>query len=96
MKTCSDINEYLLHTAAIVYLIDGTKYDANAIAEYALPTFPIPRNLYDLFVNPTFVAHPCPLLLAVNKSDLPACADNQVVFEKLENELLLFAFIFHS
>ena len=59
LNTTTDINEYLLHTAAIVYLIDGTKYDANAIAE----------NLYDLFVNPTFVAHPCPLLLAVNKSD---------------------------
>lgn len=44
-------------------------------------------------MSPAFVAHPCPLLLAVNKSDLPACADNQVVFEKLENELLLFAFI---
>ena len=72
-----------------MYLIDGTQYDANAIAEYFSFPFLRHRNLYDLFVNPTFVAHPCPLLLAVNKSDLPSCADNQVVFEKLENELLV-------
>ena len=88
MTIRSDINEYLLHTAAIVYLIDGTKYDANAIAEYALSTLPISRNLYDLFVNPTFVAHPCPLLLAVNKSDLCGCADNQTVYDAVENQLL--------
>ena len=45
------------------------------------------RELYDLFVNPSFVTHPCPLLLAINKSDLPNCEDNQSVFEKIENEL---------
>ena len=45
------------------------------------------RSLYDLFVNPAFVAHPCPLLLAINKTDLAGCEDNQVVFKKIEKEL---------
>ena len=45
------------------------------------------RELYDLFVNPSFVSHPCPLLLAVNKSDLFGCADNQTVYEDIEKEL---------
>ena len=47
----------------------------------------IPRELYALFVNPAFIAHPCPLLLAVNKSDLFGCADNQTVYEDIEKEL---------
>lgn len=45
------------------------------------------RSLYDLFVNPAFVAHPCPILLAVNKADLSKCDDNQVVFNAIEKEL---------
>ena len=45
------------------------------------------RELYDLFVNPSFVTHPCPLLLAINKSDLFGCADNQTVYEDIEKEL---------
>lgn len=45
------------------------------------------RFLYDIFVNPSFVSHPCPLLLAVNKSDLNGCEDNQAVFDRIENEL---------
>lgn len=45
------------------------------------------RFLYDIFVHPAFVAHPCPLLLAVNKSDLPKCEDNQAVFSQIEQEL---------
>ena len=45
------------------------------------------RFLYDIFVHPAFVAHPCPLLLAVNKTDLPKCDDNKFVFEKIEEEL---------
>lgn len=28
-----DINEFLSHTAAIVYMVDGTSYDVKAIAE---------------------------------------------------------------
>ena len=93
---CRQIVKYIPQAAGIVYLIDGTEYNVSSIAEYWWFPILFSRNLYDLFVSPAFVAHPCPLLLAVNKSDLPACADNQVVFEKLENELLLFAFIFHS
>ena len=83
--------KYIPQAAGIVYLIDGTEYNVSSIAEYLPVPLPTPRNLYDLFVNPAFVAHPCPLLLAVNKSDLPPCADNQVVFEKLENELFVSA-----
>lgn len=71
-----------------MYLIDGTQYDANAIAEFVPSLSLRHRNLYDLFVNPTFVAHPCPLLLAVNKSDLCGCADNQTVYDAIENQLL--------
>ena len=83
--------KYIPQAAGIVYLIDGTEYNVSSIAESLSIPFLTDRNLYDLFVSPAFVAHPCPLLLAVNKSDLPSCADNQVVFEKLENELLVFA-----
>ena len=71
-----------------MYLIDGTQYDANAIAEFPSFLLLTNRNLYDLFVNPTFVAHPCPLLLAVNKSDLCGCADNQTVYDAVESQLL--------
>ncbi|KNB41279.1 hypothetical protein JH06_5669 [Blastocystis sp. subtype 4] len=73
----SRVNDHIPHAAGIVYMVDGTSYDVKAIAE----------ELYDLFVNPAFVTHPCPLLLAINKSDLPNCEDNQSVFEKIENEL---------
>ena len=51
-----------------------------------------PRFLYDIFVNPAFVSHPCPLLLAVNKSDLSGCEDNQSVFDRIESELYRFGF----
>ncbi|KNB41257.1 hypothetical protein JH06_5673 [Blastocystis sp. subtype 4] len=77
LGSSQDINEFLSHTAAIVYMVDGTSYDVKAIAE----------ELYDLFVNPSFVTHPCPLLLAINKSDLFGCADNQTVYEDIEKEL---------
>ena len=43
--------------------------------------------MYDIFVHPGFVAHPCPLLIAVNKTDLPKCTDNQLLFKEIENEL---------
>lgn len=45
------------------------------------------RYLYDIFVNSSFVLHPCPMLIAVNKSDLPGCKENDVVFSEIEDEL---------
>ena len=47
------------------------------------------RYLYDIFVNSSFVLHPCPMLIAVNKSDLPGCKENDVVFSKIEDELFV-------
>ena len=32
----SEINEFLSHTAAIVYMVDGTSYDVKAVAELIL------------------------------------------------------------
>ena len=51
----------------------------------------VSRFLYDIFVDPRFVSHPCPLLIAVNKSDLPGCADNQTVVGQIESELWVFS-----
>ncbi len=47
------------------------------------------RYLYDIFVNSSFVLHPCPMLIAVNKSDLPGCKENDVVFSEIEDELFV-------
>ena len=72
-------------------MVDGTNYNVKDISEYALQLCfsDLSRNrfLYDIFVHPAFVAHPCPLLIAVNKSDNAKCADNQVLFKEIEDEL---------
>ena len=72
-------------------MIDGTDYNVKDIAEYTLLTdmniHSPSRFLYDIFVHPAFVSHPCPLLIAVNKSDNPKCVDNQVLFKEIEDEL---------
>ena len=47
------------------------------------------RYLYDIFVNSSFVLHPCPMLIAVNKSDLPGCKENDAVFSEIEDELFV-------
>ena len=89
---CSQIDKQLPQAAGIVYMIDGCDYDVKEIAEQDECCFTemMGRSLYDLFVNPAFIAHPCPLLLAVNKTDLVKCEDNQVVFKAIEKELYIF------
>ncbi|CBK20352.2 uncharacterized protein [Blastocystis hominis] len=73
----NQLEKYFSHTSGIVFMLDGSHYSEKEVAEF----------LYDIFVNPSFVSHPCPLLLAVNKSDLSGCEDNQSVFDRIENEL---------
>ena len=73
----NQLEKYFPHAAGIVFMVDGSGYEVKEVAEF----------LYDIFVNPRFVSHPCPLLIAVNKSDLPGCADNQTVVGQIESEL---------
>ena len=83
----SQLEKYFSHTSGIVFMLDGSHYSEKEVAEYpSVGVFSL-RFLYDIFVNPSFVSHPCPLLLAVNKSDLSGCEDNQSVFDRIENEL---------
>lgn len=48
----------------------------------------ISRYIYDIFVNSSYLLHPCPILIAVNKSDLAGCKENSIVFDEIERELL--------
>ncbi len=45
------------------------------------------RYIYDIFVNSAYLLHPCPILIAVNKSDLAECRENAAVFDAIEREL---------
>lgn len=69
-------------------MIDGTSYDVKDVAESLQREGIICRYLYDIFVNSSYLLHPCPILIAVNKDDLPGCKENSVVFDEIERELL--------
>ena len=68
-------------------MVDGTSYDVKDVAELLWRRIITCRYLYDIFVDSAYLLHPCPVLIAVNKSDLPGCKENSVVFEEIEREL---------
>ena len=40
------------------------------------------RYLYYILTNELYVDNPCPIMIAVNKSDLPECADHKKVLQE--------------
>ena len=45
------------------------------------------RYLYYILTNELYVDNPCPIMIAVNKSDLPECADHEKVYKDIEHAL---------
>lgn len=70
-----ELEQYYDHAEGIVFVVDGTNYDARECGEY----------LFSVLTNEQFVENPCPILIAVNKSDIPNCAENAKVFKDIEN-----------
>ncbi|KAK8829122.1 signal recognition particle receptor subunit beta [Blastocystis sp. ATCC 50177/Nand II] len=70
-----ELDQYFSSAEGIVFMVDGTHYDAKECGEY----------LYYILTNELYVDNPCPIMIAVNKSDLPECADHKKVLQDIEN-----------
>ena len=82
---CSELEQYYDHAEGIVFVVDGTHYDAKECGESENRFHFTDRYLFSVLTNEQFVENPCPILIAVNKSDLPNCAENAKVFQDIEN-----------
>ena len=83
--TYSELEQYYDHAEGIVFVVDGTNYDARECGELECCVGVMDRYLFSVLTNEQFVENPCPILIAVNKSDLPNCAENAKVFKDIEN-----------
>ena len=83
--TCSELEQYYDHAEGIVFVVDGTNYDARECGESECFAGVTNRYLFSVLTNEQFVENPCPILIAVNKSDIPNCAENAKVFKDIEN-----------